>query len=208
MRPVAFVRVRKHLPNHPGVIRTMIPSLSARPAGARRVATVLVAAVATLAIAAPAFGHISIPEQEVATGSTSVVHLRVPHGCDGASTDTIEVQLPDGVVGAQPAYVPGWTVETEMVASEPYERFGETLTERVGVIRWSGGDLPDAAFYDFGIRATFLVDDGMTLALPVLQRCGVAEIAWIEPVVEGEAEPEHPAPTLTIGEAVEEEAHH
>ena len=47
-----------------------------------------------------------------------------------------------------------------MVESEPYERFGETLTERVGVIRWSGGDLPDLAFYDFGVRATFLLDRG------------------------------------------------
>ena len=36
-----------------------------------------------------------------------------------------------------------------MVESEPYERFGETLTERVGVVRWSGGDLPHFAFYDF-----------------------------------------------------------
>ena len=153
----------------------MTSPLPARLPRARTVAAVLGATVATLALAAPAFGHITIPEQEVASGSTAVVHLRVPHGCEGLPTGTLEVQLPDGVVGAQPAYVPGWTVETEIVASEPYERFGETLTERVGVIRWSGGDLPDAAFYDFGIRATFLVDPGATVAFPVLQRCGDAE---------------------------------
>jgi uncharacterized protein YcnI len=136
-----------------------------------------------------------------------VIHLRVPHGCEGAATDTLEVQIPDGVVSAQPEYVPGWTIETEMVESEPYERFGETLTERVGVIRWIGGELPDAAFYDFAIRATFLGDEGTTLAFPTLQRCGELEEAWIEPVVEGEAEREFPTPVVAIGAAVEAEAH-
>jgi uncharacterized protein YcnI len=94
-----------------------------------------------------------------------------------------------------------------MVESEPYERFGETLTERVGVIRWIGGELPDAAFYDFAIRATFLGDEGTTLAFPTLQRCGELEEAWIEPVVEGEAEREFPTPVVAIGAAVEAEAH-
>jgi uncharacterized protein YcnI len=178
-------------------------TVSARPTRARHLAAVLGAITATVALAAPTLGHVSIAEGEVGSGSTSVIHLRVPHGCEGASTDTIEVRVPDGVVGAQPEYVPGWTVETETIASEPYERFGETLTERVGVVRWSGGDLPAAAFYDFGLRATFLVEEGATLAFPVLQRCGDAEEAWIEPTVEGEAEPEFPTPTIAVAAAVE-----
>ena len=169
----------------------------------RRGAAVLTAALATLTVAFPATAHITVPETEVVAGGTAEFHLRVPHGCDGASTDTLEVQLPDGVVGAQPAYIPGWTVEIETVESEPYERFGETLTERVGVIRWSGGDLPDLAYLDFGIRAEFLAEPGTVVALPVVQRCGDAEVAWIEPTVEGEPEPEHPAPTVTIGAPVE-----
>jgi uncharacterized protein YcnI len=181
--------------------------IRSRRASARTSTVVLGALVATLAIAFPVLGHVSIPEGEVPSGASAVIHLRVPHGCDGASTDTVEVQVPDGVVSAQPEYVPGWTVETEMVESEPYERFGETLTERVGVIRWSGGDLPDSAYYDFGLRATFLVEPGTTLAFPTVQRCGDAETAWIEPIVEGEPEPEQPAPTVSVGEAVEEAGH-
>jgi uncharacterized protein YcnI len=160
-----------------------------------------------MAFVAPVMGHISIPEGEVPSGVSSVIHLRVPHGCEGASTDTVEVQIPDGVVNAQPEYIPGWTIETEVVESEPYERFGETLTERVGVVRWSGGDLPDSAYYDFGIHAAILVEPGTTLAFPVLQRCGDVEVAWIEPTIEGDAEPEHPAPTVTVGDAVEEADH-
>lgn len=185
----------------------MPQTLHGRQAAARIGTVTLVALVATMASALPVLGHVSIPEGEVASGSSSVIHLRIPHGCDGASTDTVEVQLPDGVVSAQPEYVPGWTIETEMVESEPYERFGETLTERVGVIRWSGGELPDSAYYDFGIRATFLSEPGTILAIPVVQHCGDAQEAWIEPIVEGEPEPEHPSPTLAIGAVVEDSGH-
>jgi uncharacterized protein YcnI len=170
---------------------------------ARRAIPLSAAVLATLAVALPASAHITIPEGSVPSGGSVVIHLRVPHGCDGAPTDTIEVQLPDGVVSGQPEFIPGWNVETEMVESEPYERFGETLTERVGVIRWSGGSLPDLAFLDFGIRATFLADEGAVIAFPVVQRCGDAEEAWIEPTVEGEEEPAYPAPTVTVGAPVE-----
>jgi uncharacterized protein YcnI len=172
----------------------------------RRATPLAVAVLATFALGMPTTAHVTIPEGEVPSGGTAVIHLRVGHGCEGLPTDTVEVRLPDGVVAGQPEYIPGWTVETEMVESEPYERFGETLTERVGVIRWSGGSLPDIAFLDFGLRATFLADAGSVLAFPVVQRCGDAEEAWIEPVVEGEAEPEHPAPTLAVVEAAEDEA--
>lgn len=163
----------------------------------------VLAAAATLAVALPASAHVTSPDgANVPSGGSAVVHFRVPHGCDGAATDTIELQLPDGVVSAKPEYVPGWTLEVETVASEPYDEFGTTKTERVGVIRWSGGDLPDFAFYDFGVRATFLADPGTVLAFPVVQKCGDAEVAWIEPMVEGQPEPEHPAPTITIGDPV------
>jgi hypothetical protein len=40
-----------------------------------------------------------------------------------------------------------------------------------------------------------------------VQRCGDLEEAWIEPVLEGEAEPEFPTPVLAIGAAIEAEAH-
>jgi uncharacterized protein YcnI len=182
-----------------------MPSISrTRPGAALLGAALLGAAVAALALAVPASAHITIPEGEVPSGGSAVIHLRVPHGCEGAPTDTVEVRIPDGVVSGQPEHIPGWTEETEMVESEPYERFGETLTERVGVIRWSGGSLPDLAYLDFGVRATFLADEGTVLAFPVVQRCGDLEEAWIEPTIAGE-EPEHPAPTVQVVAPVEAE---
>lgn len=175
---------------------------------ARRGAALLGSALAIAAIAAPAAAHVSVPEGDVHSGSSAVIHFRVPHGCDGAATDTVEIQLPEGVVSALPEYVPGWALETEMVPSEPYDEFGTTKTERVGVIRWSGGDLPDHSFYDFGVRAKFLSEPGTVLAFPVVQRCGDVEVAWIEPVVEGQEEPEHPTPTVTVVEPAAEGDEH
>jgi uncharacterized protein YcnI len=169
-----------------------------------RAGALLSAAVASLALALPVAAHVSVPESDVHSGSTAVIHFRVPHGCGELNTDTLEIQLPDGVVGAQPEYLPGWTVEIEMVETEPYEQYGETLTERVGVVRWSGGDLPHFAFHDFAVRATFLSDPGTVLAFPTVQRCGTEEVAWIEPVVEGQDEPEYPTPTVTVIEAAAE----
>jgi len=150
--------------------------------------------------ALPVSAHASFPDGgAVATGSTTVVHVRIGHGCDGAAVDTVEIQLPEGIVGARPEYVPGWGLEIEVVPSEPYDVYGETMTERVGVIRWTGGDLPDFAFFDFGFRATFLLDPG-SVHVPVIQRCGDAEVAWIEIPAEGEDHDslEYPAPELTI----------
>jgi uncharacterized protein YcnI len=160
----------------------------------------LVASLPLLAIALPASAHVTIPEGQVPGGGEgAVIHLRIPHGCEGAATDAIEVQIPEGVIGVTPEAVPGWTVETETVATDPYELYGATLTERTSVVRWSGGPLEDHQYLDFGINAIFPEDAG-ELTFPVVQRCGGAEEAWIQIPEEGQSEDdlERPAPTVAV----------
>ncbi len=41
-------------------------------------------------------------------------------------------------------------------------------------------------------------DPGTTVAFPVVQTCEQGQTDWIEPVVEGQDEPEHPAPVITL----------
>jgi len=91
---------------------------------------------------------------------------------------------------------------TDLVEEAVLTEF-DRITERVGVIRWSGGSLPHEAYYDFGVRATFLLDAGQEVPIPVVQRCGADETAWIEIPAEGQDpdELEYPAPTVTIVEA-------
>jgi uncharacterized protein YcnI len=156
--------------------------------------------VALLAIAVPASAHVIVAEEEVVGGGEgAVIHFRVPHGCEGAATDAIEVQIPEGIIGVTPEAVPGWTVETESVETEPYELYGSTLTERVSVVRWSGGTLPDHQFLDFGMSAIF-PENPTELTFPIVQHCGADELAWIELPEAGQdpEELEHPAPTLTV----------
>jgi uncharacterized protein YcnI len=178
----------------------------------RSIRPLAVAAAGTLLVlggALPAAAHVGIQTNgEIHRGSGGTLAFRVPHGCGESPTDTLEVQIPDGVIGVQAQAMPGWTIETEMVESEPYERFGETLTERVGIVRWSGGSLDPHLFEDFTIAATF-IGDAETVAFPAVQRCGAEETAWIELAADGQDphDLEHPAPTLALGAAIDEEQH-
>ncbi len=127
--------------------------------------------------------------------------LRVGQGCEGAATTAIRVHIPDGVITAKPMPKPGWTIETTTgVYVEPVELHGETLTEGVREISWSGGELPDDWYDEFTFRAR-LTDGlaGQTVYFPVIQECGDAVTRWIEIPAEGQVEePEEPAPALRV----------
>jgi uncharacterized protein YcnI len=159
-----------------------------------------------LTVAAPAAAHVYIPESAVVGGGEgAVIHLRIPHGCEGVATDRLEVQIPEGVIGVTPQAVPGWTVETVSVETEPYELYGSTLTERTSVVRWTGGALEDHQYLDFGISAIFPDEPG-EFAFPAVQGCGDQETAWIEIPADGQTEDdmEHPAPTIEVVAAGED----
>jgi uncharacterized protein YcnI len=140
------------------------------------------------------------PEVE-ASGARTAIHLRILGGCQGQAIDRIELMIPEGVVGVAPEAQAGWTIETEEVATEPYELFGETLATRVGTVRWTGS-LADGQFLDLGLAAVFR--DAGELVFPVLQGCGTAEVEYAEPVPEGTEpnEVELRAPTLEVVERV------
>jgi uncharacterized protein YcnI len=121
------------------------------------------------------------------------------------ATDRLEVRIPEGVIGVTPEAVPGWTVETETVETEPYELYGSTLTERTSVVRWTGGPLEEHQYLDFGISAIFPDEPG-ELTFPAIQGCGDTETAWIEIPAEGQSEDdlEHPAPVVEVVAAGED----
>jgi uncharacterized protein YcnI len=180
------------------------PSL---PSRLSRASALGAAAVGLLAV--PAAASVNIPEGgAVPADSVSVFHFRVLDGCGGEATDTIAVEIPEAVRNVVPASVPGWTVEVETVGeagasvapapdASPLTTDELDETEQVAVVRWTGGPLPAGQFMDFGMRAYFPDEAGMTVAFPVTQTCGLTEIRW-----DGEAESENPAPTVSIGDHV------
>jgi uncharacterized protein YcnI len=162
-------------------------------------------AAGLVAAASPAFAHITLEVGEAPVGSTYKAVLRVPHGCAGSATTAIKVQIPEGMISVKPMPKAGWTLETSKGAyAKSYELYGSKVTEGVKEITWSGGSLPDEFYDEFVFRGTFAGDlqAGTPIYFPTVQTCAAGDEAWIEIPVDGQPEPELPAPGLKLIEAV------
>lgn len=168
----------------------------------RRTALSAVITVLGLAVAGPAFAHVTLEVPTAAAGSTYKAVLRIPHGCEGKATTSVKVQIPEGFIGVKPMPKAGWQLDTVVSAyKNSYQLHGTELTEGVTEIVWSGGDLPDAFYDEFVFRGTLAatLPEGTTLRFPTVQLCGDAEEAWID--VTGSEDADKPAPALEIAPA-------
>ena len=165
--------------------------------------TIAAAALALpLAAATEATAHATFAEKEVVQGQTARLTIRVPHGCGDEATLRVRVQIPEGLIAAQPMVKAGWELETVTGPYEhSYELWGNTLTEGVQEIIWSG-ELPDA-FYDefvFRARVTDRLPAGEMLYVPVVQECANGAERWIETPAAGQDshDLEDPAPGVMV----------
>lgn len=160
------------------------------------------AATTFIASTSLAFAHASVSPGEAANGSTVRLAVSVPHGCDGAPTDTVVLKLPEGFVSAKPQAKAGWSIEvTKGDYQQSYEVHGKPVTSGALEVRWSGGALPDDQFDDFVVQGTLQgFDTGASLPFVVTQLCGTASVAWDQLAAEGQNphDLEHPAPLLTV----------
>ena len=69
-------------------------------------------ALAGLVAAGPALAHVTLENQSAPVGATYKAVLRLPHGCKGAATTKVRVQIPEGLIAVKPMPKPGWTLET------------------------------------------------------------------------------------------------
>jgi periplasmic copper chaperone A len=158
---------------------------------------------AALSFSLPAFAHITLETQQAAVPSTYKAVLRVPHGCEGAATTTLRVQIPEGVISVKPMPKAGWTLTTTKGKyAKGYDYYGEKVSEGVTEIVWSGGNLPDEFYDEFVFRAylTDSLEAGTKLYFPVVQECGDKAERWIDiPAAGKDADDyETPAPGLTL----------
>ena len=155
-------------------------------------------AVATLAVTAPAFAHVTLEVQQAKIGSTYKAIVRVPHGCGTEATNTVRVQIPEGFFAVKPMPKAGWNLETTSGAyANSYDNHGTAVTEGVKEIVWSGGELPNEFYDEFVFRGTFAgsLEPGK-FYFPVVQECASGEEAWID--VTGAEGAEMPAPSLEV----------
>ena len=165
--------------------------------------TLFAAGAAALAVVGTASAHITLEQSKAPAGSAYKAVLRVPHGCKGAATIAIRVQVPDGVIAVKPMPKAGWKLETKVGPyAQPVKYYEDTLTEGVREIAWSGGNLPDAWYDEFVFRGQ-LPDGkpGTKIYFPVVQECeGDAVDRWIEIPADGKSadDYESPAPAVTL----------
>ena len=143
-----------------------------------------IAASAICMLALPAFSHISLEAKTAQAGSVYKAVFQVGHGCQGAATTGVSVQIPAGFQGAKPYPKAGWTLTTQSAKlAQPYASHGKPVTEDVTVVSWTAASkeaaLQEAHFDEFMLRGT-LPETGGALWFKVLQTCESGRNDWSE----------------------------
>jgi uncharacterized protein YcnI len=172
-------------------------------------AAVLTALLASVALATGASAHVTVSSADAAAGGYGKLTFRVPNESDTASTVALRISIPADAAMAslrtQP--VPGWTVSTTSATlEEPVTVHGQEITDHVSVVEFradAGGGIAPGQFQEFSLSGGPF-PDADSLSYPVVQTYSDGtESAWIEPTVDGEAEPESPAPVLSLSAAAD-----
>ena len=174
----------------------------------RRIAIVTGIAVAFVAASAGvASAHVTVnaPGAERG-GSDQIITFRVPTESDTASTTALKVQLPIDTpiasVLVQP--VPGWSfTETTTKLAKPIVTDDGDITDAVSEIDWKADTPADGiapnSFQQFVIIAGQLPDVPSLTFKAIQTYSDGSEVDWIEvPAAGSNAEPDHPAPVLTL----------
>ena len=176
---------------------------SPRPSVTRRALGVAVLAlVALAALAGPAAAHVSVKPGEAPKGSFSVFAFSVPNERGNASTVKVEVTLPTDhpIAFVSVAPIPGWTWTAEKSKlATPIKSEGESITEAISKITWTGGEIKPGEFQMFTVSAGPLPTDTKQIEFKAVQTYSNGEVVrWIESTPKGGPEPELPAPVLKL----------
>jgi periplasmic copper chaperone A len=171
------------------------------------VLALLPALTAGLAGAGAASAHVGVSSTDAAAGGFGKLTFRVPNESDTASTVALRISIPEesAMASLRARPVPGWTVSTTTSdLATPLESHGEQVTSYVSVVEFraaDGGGIRPGEFQEFALSGGPFPEADQ-LSFPTVQTYGDGtESAWIEPTVEGRAEPERPAPVLPLTEA-------
>ena len=151
-----------------------------------------------------ATAHVTATPDAPAEGASTQVTFRVPSESQTATTTKIKVDLPTATpftsVRVKP--VPGWTAEVlRGTLPQPVTVNGATITEAPLSVSWTANDASSQLTIDqyqlFSVYVGRLPMAGTTVMLPVAQSYSDGSVRnWDDPVVEGQGEPEDPAPSF------------
>lgn len=180
-----------------------LPRPSRALARAAVVATAFAAALtAGVGIAS---AHVTVSSTDARAGGEGTVVFTVPNESDAATVTRVRIQIPDNAplasVSVEP--VPGWTATTTPTTlKHPLTTDdGDHVTTADSVIDFTaaaGGGIAPGQFQEFRISGGPF-PDAKSMTFNVVQSYSDgSEAAWIEPTVEGQPEPQHPAPVLSL----------
>jgi uncharacterized protein YcnI len=173
-----------------------------------RTTTRLAAALTTIAlvaIAAPASAHVGVSSPDAAKEGFGKAVFRVPNESDTAATTKLVVTLPADTPFAflTVESKPGWKATvTKEPLPKPTTVGDYDVTEAVKTITWTADDggIPVGQFDEFAISGGPF-PDAASISFDAQQTYADGEVVdWNQKQAKGEAEPEHPAPTLTLAE--------
>ena len=154
-----------------------------------------VAAAAVLYVGAvsatpPAWAHVHASSDNAIRGAMAIVTFQVPNESDkGAATTGLTVTLPD-VASARTEAMPGWTAKLDRDAT----------SGTVGSVTWTAAPNGGIGVDQFALfRLSVKLPDTDTVSFPATQTYADGSVVkWDQPPLAGGAEPEHPAPMLTL----------
>ena len=168
------------------------------------VAALLTAFAASVVVATGASAHVTVASEDAAPGGFGKITFRVPNESDTASTVGLRIQIPEDAALASMRTQPmaGWTATlTTTDLDEPLENHGQEITSYVSVVEFradEGAGIAPGQFQEFSLSGGPFPDADQ-LSFPTVQLYNDGtEAAWIEPTVDGQEEPESPAPVLTL----------
>lgn len=150
--------------------------------------TRIIGAALAAAISLPmtAQAHVTLDTKEAPALGYVRLAIRVPHGCEGAATTAIRLQVPAGVTAVKAQPKPGWTLT--LTAEEAAPSGGHDSSPPVREVAWRGGPLPDAFYEEFLVRVRMPDGAGQTVWFPFVQECEGGRVTrWIEKPAEGDA---------------------
>ncbi|KAI9006511.1 hypothetical protein DFJ74DRAFT_691102 [Hyaloraphidium curvatum] len=134
---------------------------------------------------APAKRHVTANPSTGTRGGRAVIDFRVPHGCDGASTESVTVVVPFNVTSVKPRPLAGWTVSSTLRPLVPpvSGEGGAVINTTVDTVTWTadrGAALPDGFFEDFSLYLRLpTAAAGDAVYFPTTQNCtGGSQAFW------------------------------
>jgi uncharacterized protein YcnI len=173
----------------------------------RALIVAFVAVVGLTLFATSASAHVTVYPSSLPKGSTDVlVGFLVPNeSTTGASTTKLEIDLPTAtpLIGATAEAIPGWTASvTSTTLPSPVTTDDGPISQVVSTITWTAGTgfgIGTDQFMLFNVLVGQLPSKPSKLVFKAIQTYSDGTVvSWIEPIVKGTPEPEHPTPLLRL----------